>query len=373
MAIQPPRKNQATILIKSDKFPRRPSQKLLRPLIAVSTLLLASLCPVLAEPVDYGTLLNPGHITRTPATMAARTLIFPDKQSVGTLTLYNDPRQESRNSTQFTTLKCQGVVKIPAGKFIVYRPNDRFFTDPNSLAKIQADGIDCIRLKFYAMTDSEDGGGDKALAYLSHLTGLKYLDLDRAEVSDKGVRQLKTLKNMEQISAFGTMITGSCFKDLSTMSKLKVLNLQNNHILPESIKQIPVSFPALQVLNLGHTVLTDKALAPVAKCSQLEQLEISANPGITDGAIPHLMALKKLKRLDLESTAITSKGLLKLAALKDLKVVVADASSVNTSEAALLKKQMPGVIMRLVMKRNRNEDNEEIKSIFAPMSRDRGL
>lgn len=342
-------------------------------LMAVCNLLITSSSPALAEPVGYGVLINPGHIKRAPATMAARTLIFPDKQSVGTLTLYDDPRQESRNSTQFTRVKCQGVVKIPPGKFIVYRPNDRFFTDPTALAKIPPDGIDCIRLKFYAMTDSEDGGGDKALAYLTHLTGLKYIDLDRAEVTDKGVSTLKPLKNIEQISAFGTMITGTCFKDLSTMSKLKVLNLQNNHILPESIKQIPLSFPALQVLNLGHTVLTDKTLAPVARLSQLEQLEISANPGITDGAIPHIVALKNLKRLDIESTAITGKGLLKLSPLKDLQVIVADASSFKGNDAALLKKQIPGATLRLVIKQKRNEDNEEIKSIFGPMSRDRGL
>lgn len=346
---------------------------ILMTLMAGSTLLVTSSSPALAEPIGYGALINPGHIKRAPATTAARTLIFPDKQSVGTLTLYDDPRQESRNSTQFATVKCQGVVKIPPGKFIVYRPNDRFFIDPSALSKIPPDGIDCIRLKFYAMTDSEDGGGDKALAYLTHLTGLKYIDLDRAEVTDKGVSALKSLKNIEQISAFGTMITGTCFKDLATMSKLKVLNLQNNHILPESVKQIPVSFPALQVLNLGHTLLTDKTLAPIARLSQLEQLEISSNPGITDQAIPHIVALKKLRRLDIESTAITGKGLLKLSPLKDLKVLVADASSFKGNDAAMLKKQIPSATLRLIVKQSRSQDNEEIKSIFAPMSRDRGL
>lgn len=347
--------------------------QMLMTLMAGSTLLVTSFSPALAEPVGYGTLINPGHIKRAPATMAARTLIFPDKQSVGSLTLYDDPKQESRNSKKFTTVRCQGVVKIPPGKFIVYRPNDRFFADPAALAKVPPDGIDCIRINFYAMTDGENGGGDRALVRLTHLTGLKYIDLDRAEVSDKGVRTLKPLKNIEQISAFGTMITGTCFKDLSTMSKLKVLLLQNNHILPESVKQIPVSFPALQVLNLGHNLLTDKALAPIARCSQLEQLEISANPGITDQAIPHIVALKKLKRLDLDSTAITGKGLLKLSPLKDLQLIVIDASSLKGNDAAMLKKQMPGVTLQLLMPIKRNDENEEIKSIFAPISRDRGL
>jgi hypothetical protein len=72
--------------------------------------------------------------------------------------------------------------------------------------------------------------------------------------------------------------------------------------------------PWVVSLDLGFLKLTDKDVAALANMSQLEWLDLSANPEITDMGIAHLAKCTRLRCLTLEGTAVTPAG---IAALKE--------------------------------------------------------
>ena len=72
--------------------------------------------------------------------------------------------------------------------------------------------------------------------------------------------------------------------------------------------------PWVVSLDLGSIGATDEDLAVLAKMSQLEWLDVSGNPEITDNGIAHLAKCRRLRCLTLEGTGVTPAG---IAALKE--------------------------------------------------------
>lgn len=294
---------------------------------------------------------------------AARTLNFPTDKSYGGVIILDAPLFVFHNTAGAkgsSTCKAQGMLRVPANKFVVFAPNGNFIMAPHSLDHLPANAFDGVVFRFMSMEDSDTGKGDPALAALNHFTSIRSLDLEKAEVSDKGLNQLKDLKNLEFITLFSTETRGEFIKELTGCKRLRSLKLSHDAI-DMSYLQYLAQYPQLCQLSLRRTKLTAQAAKPLMHCHNLQYLDISDNPQVDDGVIPVLLSLRKLQFLRTERTAISRSGLRSLftAGVKpqgtDLLAPVSDSGPKSGVSAAAQKQR------------------SEMETIFAPMSRGRGL
>jgi hypothetical protein len=93
-------------------------------------------------------------------------------------------------------------------------------------------------------------------------------------------------------------------------------------------------------LDLGRTIITDAALATVAKMPRLARLDLRQTK-ITDKGLESLTALKKLQVLNLYGTEVTDMGVQALASLKSLKQVFLWQSKATEAGAKKLQAALP--------------------------------
>ena len=89
-----------------------------------------------------------------------------------------------------TSLQARGKVVIPADTFVTFDAGLNFFKNPQIIAGLPANAFDAMNLQMLSMDDAEDGYCDRALASISHLTGLRVLSLDKSEISDDGMKKI---------------------------------------------------------------------------------------------------------------------------------------------------------------------------------------
>ncbi len=308
--------------------------------------------------------------TKTALVKEARVLDFPPDKAVGSVLVQFDKDEKGKSSHKL--FKAMGRVSIPPGTVVVFMPNERFFANPKVLDGLKPDAIDGLRMKFFPMDEAEEGRGDAGLAYLSRFSNLRYVDLDRSEVSDRGLKTLKNLKHLEVIAAFGTSIDGSAFKEMGRMESVKSLNLPNTNPKMEELKNIPAVFPNLVSLNLGRTRLTNAVMPAIGRLSRLERLDISNNLFLTDDAMEHILKLKQLRLLELGDTSISARGLAKLKGTR-IENLIVTARQFKPGEMEQLQKVLKTVRFTVLNKRLNRDIDPETKAIFGPMSRGRGL
>ena len=171
---------------------------------------------------------------------------------------------------------------------------------------------------------------DTSLAYIAELSRLKSLDISFTQVTDVGLEHLASLAQLEELNLGGNKISGVGLHVLKLLPKLRSL-----------------SFYGIQRRNAGWCwapVITDLELDTIALLGSLEELNvgfgvalgaprpkdlgladgeaecrIAGGTRITDLGVAKLTRLKRLKRLDLSGSAMTSAGVKMLATLPQLQ------------------------------------------------------
>jgi mono/diheme cytochrome c family protein len=95
-------------------------------------------------------------------------------------------------------------------------------------------------------------------------------------------------------------------------------------------------------LKMGHTNITDSALAVVGKCAQLIFLQLN-NTNITDNGIQYLSALQNLQTLNMVGTGISFKSISALQGLKSLQSMYLYKTKVSAADWPALEKMFPDV------------------------------
>ncbi len=241
-----------------------------------------------------------------------RTFHFPAK-SIGILLLMTHPQSQlyrwhNRSSGQ-QVAGAAGDVKItvPAEHVLQLDTNRRVFENPELLDALPATGIEMLKLNFISLDDKEDGMCDRALGHISHMTGLKLLNVDRSEATDAGLSKVKTLPHLEAITCFMSSIDGSCFKDLAALPELSCLSAPKCSIASKNLVYL-AKFPRLIVLELDRTHLDLTGAQSIGKCLGLRELTLRGNQTFDDQCLRCLVPLKKLENLDVAETAVTAKG-----------------------------------------------------------------
>ncbi len=239
----------------------------------------------------------------------------------------------------------RGELQQPLGHDIRLNISNAASTDLAFLEQLDPAAIDALWLRGSNVNDDQ-------LKHVGQLTGLRFLQLGQARISDQGVHHLRNLRNLQYlgVSAFAvhrdgfgvgdegmavvanlpalesislrlTQVTNLGLINLVKCKSLRSVSLEGTKVTDLGLKLLS-KLPNLQSLSLGvydeGANVTDKGLPAVGRLSQLRSLRLSGTP-ITDDGLAHLADLNKLEHLSIDNTQVTNAGLRHLAGLKSLK------------------------------------------------------
>ena len=142
-----------------------------------------------------------------------------------------------------------------------------------------------------------------------------YLDFSKVETDDRVFAVISKLTNLQALNLDGADLSNQGLKDLSNLRQLQYLYLSRSGITDRTLEWLPTG--SLEQLISNQTKISDRGLKSIQKCRDLRKLNLS-DCHITDAGLPSIATLTELEELDLSNTKITAKGLLQLIGLKKL-------------------------------------------------------
>lgn len=234
-------------------------------------------------------------------------------------------------------INCIGEVRIPHDQLIGFNPTyDALAKNPLLLKKF---GPNDLTLLFMSRNDMAIS---KVFSALTHLTGLKALNVKFSDFSDSDLLFLNSLPNLSYLNASMSTITGSGLAKMKFLSKLTSLHaggIQNIETFLERIGDMP----RIYQLSLHADRLSDESLRQISKARTLRALALGSNMSITNEGIKHLTKLKDLKLLDLCGTSIDIKCLESLKQLPNLKELGIPMNMTDKKTVMTIRRTMPGI------------------------------
>jgi hypothetical protein len=90
---------------------------------------------------------------------------------------------------------------------------------------------------------------DDQLAYLADFPNLTRLKIQKNPmVTNKGIKALQALENLNQLNLYGTRINDAVFATLGQMKSLKKLFLWNTRVTPTGIENFKSQHPEVEVI-----------------------------------------------------------------------------------------------------------------------------
>lgn len=292
-------------------------------------------------------------------------LPFPNERGYGTISKVTR-EDELETAAKRTPLgEAKGTIKLPAGTIVFYEPGPRFFQNPQVLKKFAPDSIKYIKMQFTAMDDSEDKMSDRAIDYLRLLTGLRAINLDKSDTSDKGIASLAGMPNLRAVSATETMVNGACLKSLSTCQSLVMVRFGAIQVDNDSLRYLK-DFKTLKRLVLSRCGVNSQGVQNISACPSITQLDISNNPKIGDKDLLKLRTLKKLEYVNLRGTTATIAGVNTFIRGCKAKLVMPKMFAQYTkAEQSEIKK----VTGHIVFDFDHNLQDPDYKTIFGTVNR----
>ncbi len=331
-----------------------------------------------------------------------RILHFPKDRSLGRLMIADE--NDSREITTFGGYpfeainwwkegyygQAAGDVKIPEGKIvrlILYSSSWQNPQDLSALNQLHPDDIYTLTLspKWSVGGQSPD---DRCMPYVAHLTGLKTLEIEGADITTKGLEYLTALKSLERLNLpdnlndSGMLVVGKLktlvelcigenntvtdigLKPLANLKYLKLLNIFSYRMTGEGLNVLselpsinylilrgdfsndaPLYLKnalSLRTLKIDTNKFDDSGMKNVAALTQLENFDAYWMREITDEGIAYFKNLPNLKKLQILSSKVTDDGLLCLQACPNIDYLalprgISDTGLTNLSRFSRLK------------------------------------
>lgn len=184
-------------------------------------------------------------------------------------------------------------------------------------------------------------GVDKKLSEWGDKKYLKELSLRRTDVTDEGLKHLKSMESLEVLYLQRTDITGTGLKHLKILANLRRIYLDHTKVADENLKHIN-EFKNLETLSLPDTEISNDGLKHLKGLKNLRDLDID-NTHITDSGVEHFRGLTNLRDLDLENTNITDAGIEHIKGLKNLRYLDLESTDITDEGIKELKDALPDV------------------------------
>jgi hypothetical protein len=219
-----------------------------------------------------------------------KTIRFPHRRSIGTL--FVAPKDQPEEWELLT--KVRGLVVSPENQPIKWewleeaRGNVAVPTDAKIKLKISSTATSLSALDdvqeddLHALDLSHSHVTDIGLLHLSHLKGLKVLELTSTSIGDNGLSAISALENLQSLGLSHSMVTTSGLVHVKNLLQLREIWLSSNNV-------------------------DDDALDYFKDMNILVQLGLSGTK-VTDAGLNKLAHLKKLLRLYLFNTKVSHNG-----------------------------------------------------------------
>lgn len=176
-----------------------------------------------------------------------------------------------------------------------------------------------------------------ALKHLSHFQKLTSLDLALTNADSDCSVYLEGLPELTRIDVTGSAFRRSGYAGLEKCASLRELVALCNAITDEDLLEIGKirQLVALECLTAG---VTDVGLQHLARLDRLQVLSLeSLNSSVTDRGIAHLATLRNLRELTLPNTDITNAAIPFIVQLKQLERLDLSGSNLDNEGLAPLK------------------------------------
>jgi serine/threonine protein kinase len=207
---------------------------------------------------------------------------------------------------------------------------------------------------------------DEGMQSCRRLHLLRILDLSNCgHVSDRGIECLAQLP-LEQLNLTGTDVTGACMSTLVRIPTLNKLSFMRTDFDDAGCRSLRL-LPRLSVLYLSETRVTGKGLNDLSK-NQVVELNLDScrirsalhhltemnllglslsRCDITNSDLDILLHLRHIQTLVLDRNPINDEGLLKLAALPNLKHLSVRLCNISAQGAAKFARLKPNCTLAI--------------------------
>ncbi|MGN6133952.1 MAG: leucine-rich repeat domain-containing protein [Aureliella sp.] len=210
---------------------------------------------------------------------------------------------------------------------------------------------------------------DTGIVALKACPKLKVLAGDYLWISEVGLAELSSLKELRELYLANTLVDDAALARIAAMPSIKKLRIAKTGIGREGLEHLTTL--SLEELDLSECInINDDALEPVGKLVSLKKLNLWRD-AIGDAGVAHLAGLKNLEWLNIDntqltdeglksfagysklsflhlgSTAVTDAGMPELAKLKSLKELKVTRTSVTEEGVKPLRQALPGIDIQL--------------------------
>jgi len=240
-----------------------------------------------------------------------RTIHFPKDRSIGELYVRNRDFPTGRYFSEWLG-QAKGDVTVPADKFVRLDVSEDAWQGGMPFVGLKPDDIQELNFYKYLYAD------DSVLEDISTLSGLQELDLQDAQILGTGLKHLGKLKKLKWLRLPSTHVGDNELASLVGLTSLEVLNLGGALIGNAGMEHIS-KIKTLKSLYLHSTSLDDDGLEHIKNLTFLRKLDLGRNYIITDEGLKQLAGLTELEELNLQETQISGAGLVHLRQMKKLK------------------------------------------------------
>jgi len=166
---------------------------------------------------------------------------------------------------------------------------------------------------------------DTTLEHLSHVTTLESLDVGFAQITDVGLDRLTPLQSLKELAIGGNKLTDAGLQALRQLTGLTSLSLGGSQRTDSGLWSISLTelgldamttLRELRELRLDGMPVSVRWLEKLKGLTKLERLSLQGCKRLGDDAVPVLISWPALRVLDLKGTAMTEKGLAELRRAK---------------------------------------------------------
>ncbi len=291
---------------------------------------------------SMGSLYQLKHGKRLPLFAASGTCRLPQKSRLGLRVSLSSKSQISK----LAALPAGLLYELDASKADLEPEDLEAIAGCKSLASLmlkQNHGLGRDLAPVFAMSNlsslnlAEMGLKSRDLTGVARLAGLRRLNLDgNKQLDDACMTEIARLKNLDWLFLSRTQVTGkgiNLLKERQGFKCVSFASLYTGDALAPFLRQNK----KLEYLDLSSSSCSKKDLAEILlKESELKTLYLSSNNAVDDSFLSSLSCLKKLLKLNLASTNISSKGICNLRALAELEYLNLSSCAVDYNAAGCL-------------------------------------
>jgi len=174
--------------------------------------------------------------------------------------------------------------------------------EADAVQRIEARGGFVVRDRDGSITEvslARTWATDEDLSFVARISTIKRLDLAFTLITDKGVKELEQLRQLEELNLeTAEALTDASMNYVKNIPTLRKLNVRGVDITDVGMPAI-AQMTGLRSLDLSHTMLEDVGLEHLPALSNLEELYLGGDM-ITGINLNFLKLLPKLKKLSLD-------------------------------------------------------------------------